>query len=138
LPPDITGKKLKNMKNHHLILVLLLASACSSARRAEKAFGETLFQHWVHAHEEDQDGYRAFRPAAYELPPSRGREGFEIRKDGSFMHYPIGAADAPEKAPAKWKLKGKSMLAVTPEEPSRLPFELQILEVRKDLLKVAK
>lgn len=125
------------MKSHHFILILLLASACSSAQRAEKAFGDSLFQHWVHAHEEDQDGYRAFRPASYDLPPSRGREGFEIRRDGVFMHYPIGAADAPEEAVAKWALKDKSTLVVRPEDTSRPSFELRILEVQKDLLKVA-
>lgn len=126
------------MKSYHLFLILLLASACSSTKRAEKAFGEHLFQHWVHAHEEDQAEYRAFRPAGYELPPSRGREGFEIRRDGSFLHYPLGAADAPEQAAATWKLSGKSTLAVTPSEPGRPAFELHILEAEKDLLKVAK
>ena len=126
------------MKSYHLYLILLLASACSSTQRAEKAFGESIFQHWVHAHEEDQAEYRAFRPVGYELPPSRGREGFEIRRDGSFIHYPIGAADMPGEAPAKWRLKDKSTLLVTPDDPTRPSFELQILEVDKGLLKITK
>ena len=126
------------MKGYHLFLILLLASACSSTKRAEKAFGESIFQHWVHAHEEDQDGYRAFRPSGYDLPPSRGREGFEIRRDGNFMHYPIGAADVPGEAPAKWALKNKAILVVTPDDPARPSFELRILEAGKDLLKIAK
>lgn len=125
------------MKSNFFIL-LLLAIACSPIKRAEKAFGDSLFQHWVHAHEEDQGEYRAFRPAGYELPPSRGREGFEIRRDGSFMHYPIGAADAPGEAPARWKLRGKSTLLVRPDDPARPPFELYVLEVGKDFLKVAR
>ncbi len=125
------------MKRNFFIL-LLLAAACSPMKRAEKAFGDNLFQHWVHAHEEDHAEYRAFRPAGYELPPSRGREGFEIRRDGSFMHYPIGTADAPGKAPAKWKLKGRSTLLVTPDDPASPPFELRILETEKDLLKIAR
>ncbi|MCB0557769.1 MAG: hypothetical protein H6573_16840 [Lewinellaceae bacterium] len=126
------------MKSYHLTFILLLASACSPTQRMEKAFGESIFQHWVHAHEEDQGEYRAFRPASYGLPPSRGREGFDIRRDGSFMHYPIGAADVPGEAPARWKLKGKSTLIVTPDDGGRLPFELRIIESGKDLLKVAK
>ena len=126
------------MKGYHLFLALLLATACSPAKRAEKAFGGHIFQHWVHAHEEDQNNYRAFRPSGYELPPSRGREGFEIRKDGSFIHYPIGAADVQGNELATWKLKGKSTLLVTPENPARPPFELHILETEKDFLKLAK
>ena len=126
------------MKGYHLFLILLLASACSSTKRAEKAFGESIFQHWVHVHEEDQDGYRAFRPSGYDLPPSRGREGFEIRRDGNFMHYPIGAADRPGEASAKWRLKDKSTLLVTPDDPTRPSFELHIVGADKDLLKIAK
>ncbi|MCB0592643.1 MAG: hypothetical protein H6557_27970 [Lewinellaceae bacterium] len=126
------------MKCYPLFFILLFASACSSAKRAEKAFGGSIFQHWVHAHEEDQPEYRAFRPAGYELPLSRGREGFDIRRDGSFMHYPIGAADVPGEAPAKWALKNKAILVVTPDDPARPSFELRILEAGKDLLKIAK
>ncbi|MCO6476141.1 MAG: hypothetical protein J5I94_05930 [Phaeodactylibacter sp.] len=125
------------MKSNFFIL-LLLAAGCSPVKRAGKAFGDNIFQHWVHAHEEDQAEYRAFRPAEYELPPSRGREGFEIRRDGSFMHYPIGAADAPGKVPARWKLRGKSTLLVTPDDSAHPPFELRILETEKGLLKIAR
>ena len=125
------------MKRNFFIL-LLLATACSPAKRAEKAFGNSIFQHWSHAHEEDGDGFRTFRPDGYELPPSRGREGYEIRRNGSFMHYPIGAADAPDKVPAKWKFRKKNTLVVTPDDPGRPPFELQILESGKNLLKIAK
>ena len=126
------------MKSYHLFFILLLVSACSSTKRAEKEFGENLFQHWAHAHEEDQSEYRAFRPADYDLPPSRGREGFKIQQNGSFLHYPIGAADAPKEVSATWKLSGKSTLVVTPSSPGAPPFELHILQVEKELLKIGK
>lgn len=34
---------------------------------------ERLLGSWTHAHEEDDEGVQAFRPASAELPPSRGR-----------------------------------------------------------------
>lgn len=34
---------------------------------------ERLLGSWAHAHEEDDEGVQAFRPASAELPPSRGR-----------------------------------------------------------------
>jgi hypothetical protein len=38
---------------------------------------------WVHSHEEDDKGVQVFRPAGYDFPPSRGREGFTLRPDGT-------------------------------------------------------
>jgi hypothetical protein len=42
---------------------------------------ELLHQQWVHAYEEDTPTEAVYRPAGYELPPARGRTGFELRPD---------------------------------------------------------
>jgi hypothetical protein len=38
---------------------------------------------WVHSHEEDHEGIQVFRPVSYDFPPSRGRESFTLRPDGT-------------------------------------------------------
>lgn len=124
------------MKILRLLLIFLLAAACNSAKKAERVFGNDLFQHWVHLHEEDGDGYRTFRPSDYDFPPARGREGFEIKKGGEFVHYQIGPVDVPVQAPGKWTMKGKNTLVVTPAEAGAQAFELEIMEVNKDVLKL--
>ena len=85
--------------NHHFIafkpnrherlspIPCLVAGNCLQARQTCRKGIRIYFQHWVHAHEEDRDNYRAFRPSGYDAA-LRGREGFEIRKDGSFHSLP--------------------------------------------------
>ena len=38
---------------------------------------------WAHSHEEDGGGVQVFRPMDYDFPPSRGRETFTLRPDGT-------------------------------------------------------
>lgn len=121
------------MKIHYLFLVLLLAG-CSSTRRATNAFGEVLFQRWTHSYEEDTSGQKIFRPTGYDFPPSRGREGFEVRKDGVFIRHAIGRADYPEKVEGRWKMKGKDRVIV--DLPSTSVFELTIISIEKNRLVV--
>ncbi len=54
---------------------------------------QEIFKHWIHSHEEDGDDYRIFRPSSYEFPLSRGREGFEIKENGTFIWYRIAPAE---------------------------------------------
>lgn len=120
------------MKIHYLLLLFWLLSGCSSAKRAANLYGEALFQHWTHSYEEDQSGRKVYRPAGYDFPPSRGREGFEIRKDGIYIRHAIGRADYPEKFEGAWKMKGRDKLIVDlPETPL---LEIKILSVEKDRL----
>ena len=119
------------MKIHYLFLLLLL-SGCSSTQRATKTYGEALFQHWTHSYEEDAGGQKVYRPAGYDFPPSRGREGFEIRPDGVYIRYAIGRADYPEQMKGSWKMKGTDSIVV--DLPSTPVFELKIISVEKDRL----
>ncbi len=119
----------------YLFLALFFA-ACNPAKKAERTYGTDFFQHWVHSHEDDGPDYRAFRPSDFSFPPARGREGFEIKKDGSFVHHQIGPADAPVVVEGKWTMKDKSTLKVTLSAPDSPSFELHIAEVQKDMLKL--
>ena len=64
-----------------------------------------LHQRWVHAHEEDTDTEMVYRPAAWDLPPARGRTGFELRPDQTAVHVAIGRADVPDEAHGSWDLE---------------------------------
>jgi hypothetical protein len=41
-----------------------------------------IFKHWVHSWEEDTEDVAVYRPSDYQFPLSRGRDGFEIKKNG--------------------------------------------------------
>ena len=62
-----------------------------------------LFQHWIHSREEDRGELRVYRPADYDFPPARGRDGFELRRDGTLIRYGIAAADGTTKHTEQWK-----------------------------------
>ncbi len=112
----------------------LFVLSCNPAKKAERTFGEDLFQHWIHSFEDDGPGFRAFRPAGYAFPPARGREGFEIQKGGGFVHHAIAPTDGNVAVSGAWKMKGKNTLTVKLEEGEEM--EMQIMEVKRDMLKV--
>jgi hypothetical protein len=102
----------------------------------DKSLPEAIFRHWVHVREEDTKAYEVYRPAGTPLPPAFGRDGFEMRKDGRFIQYLIGPADAPVPAFGHWRLAGKLTVAVDLVE-ARLPdFSFEIVDVDTRQLKI--
>lgn len=87
---------------------------------------------WVHSHEEDTDDELVFRPADRPFPPSRGRESFEFRRDGTYAERSPGPVDAPVSSTGSWSLEGDRLvltsegdapsqtLEITSAEPDRL------------------
>ena len=71
---------------------------------------EHLVGRWVHSHEEDTDTEQMFRPAEYPFPPSRGREAWDLRGDGTLTIRRPGPADAPQEAEGTWALDGRNLL----------------------------
>ena len=61
---------------------------------------------WIHSHEEDTQDVTVYRPASYDFPPSRGRMGFEFRKDGKLIYYGIARADGSDQIPGSWVIEG--------------------------------
>jgi len=68
-----------------------------------------LYGHWRHSHEEDSDGEMVFRPAQHAFPPARGRTGFELRPDGSYLENSPGPDDRPEQSSGCWSLEGDTL-----------------------------
>ena len=99
---------------------------------------DALSQRWMHSREEDTDTEMVFRPSDYNFPRSRGRTGFELRKNGKLVEIGIAPTDAQQEAEGRWRLEGDNKLAFhrgSASEPSRV---LQVISADKDRLVVKK
>jgi hypothetical protein len=114
--------------------------AATSTRPApetiDKSLPSAIFRHWVHVREEDTKAYEVYKPAGSPMPPAFGRDGFEMRKDGRFIQYLIGPADAPVPAYGHWRLAGKLTVAVDLAEARQQDFSFQIVDVDTRELKI--
>jgi hypothetical protein len=103
-----------------------------------KASRDLLQRRWVHAHEEDTDSEMVFRPADYELPPSRGRVAFELRPDGSFVESGLGAADVPEEASGTWDLEDDERIVLSQGASQGVPRQMRIASAEQNRLVIEK
>jgi hypothetical protein len=94
-----------------------------------------LLREWTHSHEEDGKDVQVFRPQGYHFPPSRGRIGFEIKKDGEFVLYDIAPADGSEKVLGRWTAPDKNKIQVRFDDAAK-SFTMSIISLDKDILKV--
>lgn len=69
-----------------------------------------LLGRWVHSHEEDAESGLVFRSPEHPFPPSRGREAWELRADGTLGIRRPGAADVPEEIEGTWALEGAELV----------------------------
>ena len=97
-----------------------------------------LQRRWVHAHEEDTDREMVFRPAEVELPPSRGRAAFELKRDGTFAESGIGPTDRPDAASGTWQLEDGEKIVLGEGAPGGVPRVMRIAAVDEDRLVVEK
>lgn len=97
-----------------------------------------LAQRWLHSHEEDSEGNQVYRPADFPFPPSRGRDGFELRADGTLVDRGIGPTDRPQKTEGTWKLEDDGTLVFDVGSPTELARRLTIGSVEKDRLVLKK
>jgi hypothetical protein len=63
----------------------------------------TIFRRWLHSREEDSPSERVYRTAEFQFRPSRGRTGFEIHPDGTFVAVGIGPADGQRARRGHWR-----------------------------------
>jgi hypothetical protein len=84
-----------------LICSAILVFSCQNSKPQE--ISPNLFQHWRHSREEDSEQGLVYRPHHYKFPRSRGREGFEFKKDGQFTEYVIAPADGYMRIPGVWE-----------------------------------
>jgi hypothetical protein len=77
-----------------------------------------------------------FRPAAFALPPSRGRRSFELKPDGGLVEGRIGPTDRPLETKGIWELEDDRL--VLRRDPSETPRIMQIASVDEDRLVIKK
>lgn len=97
-----------------------------------------IFQHWIHSYEEDATDAKVYRPSHYNFPPSRGRSGFEIRKNGEFINYGIAPTDGIRKVGGRWKAEGTNIIRVYLEDPKQKSYVMKILSCDENVLRIEK
>lgn len=79
---------------------------------------QLLNQSWVHSHEEDRGDEVVFRPSTYSFPPSRGRHGFSLHKNGTAVLTGPGPGDRNTSEPAAWRLDDLHTLVIQAHDGS--------------------
>jgi hypothetical protein len=95
---------------------------------------EQLVGRWGHSFEEDHDDVIVYRPESFDFPRARGRAGIELRPDGSFVDWAIGAGDAAEARPGAWQLAGGDTVRIV--GASGEARALQVAHVSADRLEL--
>jgi hypothetical protein len=87
-----------------------------------------LFRTWVHSHEEDTADGRVYRPQGFPFPRSRGRDAFEVRPGGEFIHYEMAPGDGSLGRSGRWRAQGDVVIEATLPGTSD-PLRLELTEV---------
>lgn len=98
----------------------------------------SIYQHWVHAHEDDTPETQAYRPASYPFPPARGRSGFEIRDDGSFIEHGIAPTDGIQQTEGRWRAEAGDRIQITMGGQGERRYALDIVSCEPDLLRIVR
>ena len=96
-----------------------------------------LFLHWIHSREEDQGDVQFFRPEGFAFPPSFGRDGMEMRPDGSFVQDDIGPADGIVRTQGRWIQEAPGRIAVR-FDGAREDYTFMVVSVDESLLRIGR
>ena len=98
----------------------------------------TIFRHWVHSREEDTGDLEVYRPHGFAFPPSFGRDGFEMRKNGEFIQDDIGPADGIVQVKGRWEWQGPNEVAVSFKNPDREDYTFVLVAVDEAALTISR
>lgn len=143
--PSCIARK-SDMRTEALILPLVLTlalPACSvlleSDRSSDRIRTEYLYQHWVHAYEEDPaDAGEAqvYRPNDHQaFPPSRFRMQYVFERGGSCDWYYLAPTDGHHFRPGTWRLDPNDE-AVLHIEQGEQTVSYRIIELTETLLRM--
>jgi hypothetical protein len=96
----------------------------------------SLYQQWVHSHEEDTETGMVFRPASFAFPRSRGRTAFTLKSDGSLVETGIGPTDRRQESQGTWKLEDDNTLLLYEKGRTKPKRTLKIVSLDKERLVV--
>ncbi len=92
-----------------------------------------LFQAWKHSHEENFDGNQVYRLASHKFPPSRGRFGFQLHKDGTANIGAIARGDGTDYQKGRWTLEDK-ILTISFNTADRDDRKYEVITIARDKL----
>lgn len=95
-----------------------------------------IFRRWIHSIEEDAEGVEVFRPEGFAFPPSFGRDGFEMLKDGQFIQEDVGPADGIERTIGCWVAFGPQRVQVSFAPGAREGYTFEIVDVDASALRI--
>ena len=72
----------------------------------------------MHHFESDAGGIARYRPAGAPMPRARGRDGLELKADGTLVDLRIGPDDRLRRVPGRWRHIGKDRLLLTFDDGS--------------------
>lgn len=117
-----------------VIVLSILSLGCSNEAKSEVS--SEMFKHWTHSHEEDSEGIKVYRPSGYNFPPSRGRDGFELKENGEFIRYGVGATDKQEAVVGTWIAEGENKIQVSFDPQNNQSFTIDIVSSDENVLKI--
>ncbi|WP_345169041.1 hypothetical protein [Nibribacter koreensis] len=124
---------MKNLSLLCLLAVALMAAKCGSGPAFPK---EVYGQTWLYSYEEDSADVRTYRPNTFDFPASRGRTGFMIKEDGTFINYAIAPTDGLEEQPGTWAAQSKNILNVQLEVAPGKTHTIEIVSATPAVLKI--
>lgn len=121
-----------------LISAIILLTSANCKKNQEKSVDISSIETklWLHSYEEDSAGITTYRPEDFNLPPSRGRKGFKIMRDSTFIFYAIAPTDGWNKHPGKWSLKDEKTLSINFGNKSVPPKTWEIILLSKDKIQI--
>lgn len=109
---------------------LLIANTCNAQKNKDtELVGAIIGETWMHSHEEDGGEGRIYRSGDYQFPPSRGREGFRMEQDSTFLYYGIAPTDGTLVHVGIWSIDENVIVVEFPN--NRAPFRAMALHVEK-------
>ncbi len=117
-----------------LFSIPLMAAQCKAQDNVIESQVEDV--KWMHSYEEDTEGVKVYRPASYDFPPSRGRTGFQLNEDKSFINYEIAPADGIVERKGSCNIEGNKM-ALSFADSSR-DYTMEVISIENHVLKIKK
>ena len=97
---------------------------------------KALYQHWVHSYEDEDGTGKVYRISSYDFPPSRGRHGFQLQKEGECIEFAIARGDGIEKRMANWVFESSDIIKITFKDATIPSVKYRILSVSESMLKL--
>jgi hypothetical protein len=112
-----------------------MSQTVGTRKAASDLLPRALFQHWRHSREEDSGDIEVYRSDSFDFPPAFGRDGFDIRPDGTFIQEDIGPADGIVEVPGRWTATGPRQLRVAFRQ-ARPGFTFEIVSLDDEVLRI--